>query len=77
MYQKTLSPLTVCFILHLYHQDLSANAIVAERSMTHVSTNKTMHELNIFLEMTREEREERPKLVFGNYYIGIHLNITD
>lgn len=39
-----LLPLTVCIILHLYHQDFSANAIVAERSMTHVSTDKMMHE---------------------------------
>lgn len=30
---RKLLPLTVCIILHLYHQDLSANAIVAERSM--------------------------------------------
>lgn len=32
---RKLLPLTVCIILHLYHQDLSANAIVAERSMTY------------------------------------------
>lgn len=32
---RKLLSLTVCIILHLYHQDLSANAIVAERSMTY------------------------------------------
>lgn len=32
---RKLLALTVCIILHLYHQDLSANAIVAERSMTY------------------------------------------
>ena len=39
---RKLSPLTVCIILHLFHQDLSANTIVAERSMTYVSTDKVV-----------------------------------
>lgn len=54
---RKLLPLTVCIILHLYHQDLSANAIVAERSMTHVSTDKVMHKWQFLKNYNKKEKK--------------------
>lgn len=57
---RKLTSLTVYIILDLYHQDLSANAIVAERSMTHVSTDKMMH-LKMATKKKKTKRK-KPKL---------------
>lgn len=48
---RKLLTLTVCIILHLYHQHFSANAIVAEGSMTYVSTDKMMESFKMTMKV--------------------------
>lgn len=59
---RKLFNLLLCesYYISIYHQRLSANAIVAERSMTSVSTDKMKHKFK----HDNEEKKSRFILVF-------------
>lgn len=53
------------YYISIYHQRLSANAIVAERSMTSVSTDKMMHKFKHYNKREEVQIEIYPSVCRG------------